>query len=106
MMDLTITETIAPILFQIAIGGIGGFLIGYILKKVFKVALILVAIVFSIMLLAYVDIINVDFGGLFNMASEVVTAIDPALAFIAPLLANVPFIASLIIGFIIGLTRE
>jgi uncharacterized membrane protein (Fun14 family) len=106
MMDLTLADAFAPILFQIAIGGIGGFLIGYVLKRVFKVALLLAAIVFSLMLLAYTNIIDVDFGGLSDMASNFVTAIDPALTFIAPLLANVPFIASLIIGFILGITRD
>lgn len=105
-MDLTLSESFAPILFQIAIGGIGGFLIGYVLKKVFKVALILAAIVFSLMLLAYTNVIDVDYGGLSDMASDFVTAVDPALEFIAPLLANVPFIASLIIGFILGIRRD
>ena len=106
MMELTLGESIAPILFQILLGGIGGFLIGYVLKKVFKVALLIVAVVFSLILLAYTNIIDVDYSSLSGMASDFVTAIDPALDFITPLLANVPFIACLLIGFFFGLTRD
>ena len=106
MMELTLGETIAPILFQILLGGIGGFLIGYVLKKVFKIALLIVAVVFSLILLAYTNIIDVDYSSLSDMASDFVTTIDPALDFITPLLANVPFIASLIVGFFFGLSRD
>ncbi len=106
MMDLTISESFAPILFQIAIGGIGGFLIGYVIKKVLKIALLLLAIVFSLMLLAYTNIIDVDYDSLSGTASTFVTAIDPALNFITPLLANIPFIVFLIIGFILGIRRD
>jgi uncharacterized membrane protein (Fun14 family) len=106
MMDFTINESFAPILFQIVIGGIGGFLIGYLIKKVLKIALLLLAIVFSLMLLAYANIIDVDYDELSGMASTFVTAIDPALNFITPLLANIPFIICLIIGFILGIRRD
>jgi len=106
MLDLTIADSLAPILFQLAIGGIGGFFIGYILKKIFKVALILIVIVFSLLFLAYTNIIDVDYSGLSDLASNFVTAIDPALEMFAPLLANVPFIASLIVGFFFGLSRD
>jgi uncharacterized membrane protein (Fun14 family) len=41
-----------PLLFQVGIGGIGGFLIGYAIRKFIKIALILWIIVFSIIFLA------------------------------------------------------
>ena len=105
MMNLTLNESLAPIIFQLCIGGIGGFLIGYALRKFFKIALILGAIVFSLILLAYTNVINVDYGGLSDMASSFVTAINPALDMLTPLLAHVPFIASLIFGLFIGFRR-
>ena len=104
-MNLIINESIAPILFQLCIGGIGGFLIGYALRKFFKIALILGAIVFSLILLAYTNIINVDYDGMSNMASSFITTIDPALDILTPLLAHVPFIVSLIVGLFIGFRR-
>jgi len=101
----TVNESLLPILFQIGIGGIGGFLIGYALRKFLKVALILMAVVFSLIILAYTNVINVDYGGLSELASNFVNAVNPALNMLTPLLAHIPFIVSLIIGLFIGFRR-
>ena len=106
MLILTLAESFAPIVFQIAIGGIGGFFVGYALKKILKVALIIVAVVFSMIFLAYTNVIDVDYGGLSELASSFVNAINPALNLLTPLLAHIPFMVSFIIGIILGLRRE
>ncbi len=106
MLALTLSESFTPILFQLGIGGIGGFLIGYALRKVIKIALILGVVVFSLIFLAYTNVINVDYSGLSETASSLVNAINPALNLFTPLLAHLPFIASLIFGLMIGFRRE
>jgi uncharacterized membrane protein (Fun14 family) len=106
MTILTINESLAPIIFQLCIGGIGGFLIGFVLRKFFKLALIIGAVIFALIILAYTNVINVDYGGLSEIASNFVNAINPALDMLTPLLAHIPFIASLIFGFFVGLRRE
>jgi uncharacterized membrane protein (Fun14 family) len=106
MMTLTINESFAPIIFQLCIGGIGGFLIGYAIRKFIKIALIIGVIVFSLIFLAYTNVINVDYGGLAEMASSFVNAINPALDVFTPLLAHIPFIVSLMIGLFLGFTRD
>jgi len=106
MMNTTLNESFAPILFQMCIGGIGGFLIGYAIRKFFKIALILGAIVFSLIFLAYTNVINVDYGGLSEMVSSFVNAVNPALNLFTPLLAHIPFIVSLILGLILGLKKN
>ncbi len=40
------SEVFAPVLFQLGVGGIGGFFIGYLIKKVVKLALLLGILVF------------------------------------------------------------
>jgi len=106
MINPTLNESFAPILFQLCIGGIGGFLIGYAIRRVVKVALILGAIVFSLIFLAYTNVINVDYGGLAEIASSLVNAVNPALNLFTPLLAHLPFIISLLIGIFLGFRRE
>jgi len=106
MLNLTLNESFAPILFQLCVGGIGGFLIGYAMRKVVKVALIIGVIVFSLIFLAYTNVINVDYSGLSETASSFVNAINPALNLLTPLLAHTPFVASLIFGLILGFRRE
>jgi len=106
MMNLTLNESFAPILFQLCIGGIGGFFIGYAMRKVVKVALILGTIVFSLIFLAYTNVINVDYGGLAEIVSSFVNAVNPALNLLTPLLAHIPFIVSLVLGIFLGFRRE
>jgi len=97
-----VSEAFAPILFQLGIGGIGGFFIGYAARKVVKIALILGIIVFSLIFLAYTNVIGVDFGGLADGVSKFINAVNPALGLLAPLLTNLVFIGSLIVGLIAG----
>jgi len=106
MINLTITESFAPVIFQLCIGGIGGFLIGYAIRKFVKIALIIGVLVFSLIFLAYTNVINVDYGGLAEIASSFVSAINPALDVFTPLLAHIPFIVSLLIGIFLGFTRD
>jgi len=90
----------------LGIGGIGGFFIGYTIRKFIKIALILGIIIFSLIFLAYTNLINVNYGGLSEMASGFVNAVNPALGVFTPLLVHTPFIVSLIVGFIIGFKME
>jgi len=105
-VNLIVSEAFAPILFQIGIGGIGGFFIGYAIRKVVKVALILGIVVFSLIFLAYTNVIGIDYGGLAETVSKFINAINPALGLFTPLLAHLPFVGSLIIGIIIGFKKK
>ena len=96
------SEAFAPILFQLGIGGIGGFFVGYAIRKVVKIALILGIVIFSLIFLAYTNVIGVDYGGLADGVSKFINAVNPALGLLTPLLANLVFIGSLIIGLIAG----
>jgi len=100
---MRMSEVLTPIVYQICIGGVGGFFIGYAAKKFLKIAVILAFFVFSLIFLAYANVININYGGLSDTASKFINAINPALELLTPLLSHIPFIASLIVGFLIGL---
>jgi uncharacterized membrane protein (Fun14 family) len=106
MLNLTVNESFASILFQICIGGIGGFLIGYVMRKLVKVAPILGMVVFFLIFLAYINIIYVDYYGLSETVSNFINTINPALNMFTPLLAHTPFIVSLVFGLIMGFKKE
>jgi uncharacterized membrane protein (Fun14 family) len=106
MLNLTLNESLAPILFQISIGGIGGFLIGFVMRKLGKVAIILGVVVFSMIFLAYTNIIDVDYNRLSETASNLINSINPTLDMFTPLLAHTTFIVSFIFGLIIGFKKE
>ncbi|MCW4016129.1 MAG: hypothetical protein NWF06_07160 [Candidatus Bathyarchaeota archaeon] len=105
MLNLTLGESLVPVLFQIAIGVIGGFLVGYTMRKVLKVALIILAIIFSLIFLAYLNVIGIDYSGLSELASNFVNTIDPALSLFTPLFEHIPFIVSFVIGLVLGFRR-
>ncbi|KON33901.1 hypothetical protein AC477_00990 [miscellaneous Crenarchaeota group-1 archaeon SG8-32-1] len=99
------SEPFTAILFQLVIGGIGGFLIGLTLRKIAKVALIIAVVVFALIFLAYINVVDVDYNGLFDIASRLVETFNPALNLIIPLLTHLPFIVSLCFGIFIGVRK-
>jgi uncharacterized membrane protein (Fun14 family) len=105
MTDPIFSEMMTTLLFQVTIGGIGGFLIGYTFKKMAKVTLIIGVFVFTLILLAYTNVINVDYSVLIDMSSAIAETVNPALHLITPLLANIPFAISLFFGLLIGVRR-
>ena len=105
-VTLIVSEAFAPILFQLGIGGIGGFFIGYAIRKVVKVALILGMVVFFLMFLAYTNVIDIDYGGLVKMTSNFINSLNPALGLLTPLMVHLPFVGSLVIGLVIGFKKK
>jgi len=105
-MTSYIAQSLAPIVFQLLLGGVGGFLIGYTIRKVLKIALIVGVVVFSLILLASANIVNVDYSRLAETTTKMLNAINPALSLITPLLAHVPFIVSLVFGLFLGFKRS
>lgn len=95
------SEVIIPIAYQLGIGGIGGFFVGYVVRKVVRIAIIIGVVVFSIVYLAYSNVINIDYDELVGMTSVT----EPVLGLLAPLLSAFPFLASFFIGIFFGLKK-
>lgn len=93
------SEVITPIIAQVGIGGIGGFFVGYLIKRVLKFALIIGAFAFVFVYLVYDT--TIDFTELATRAEEIAA---PTLAFVSPLLTQIPVIGSLVLGALIGFT--
>lgn len=94
------SEVLPPIAYQLGLGGFGGFFVGYILKKVIKIAIIIGALVFILIYFAYRDAIGVNYDELIESVSGYVGS---AWEFLTPLLSNLPFIGSFILGLLLGL---
>ena len=105
MTGSIVSEPLTAILFQVAIGGIGGFLIGFTLRKIAKIALIIAVVVFALIFLEYTNVTDVEYNGLLDMASTFVETVNPALNLIIPILTHLPFIVSLCFGMFIGVRK-
>jgi len=91
---------------MLIIGGVGGYFIGYLLKRIFKVLLIGFGIlIFFVASLAFVGTINVNYEGFVDgitklLGSQQVSIILQTMA------SNLPLIASFAVGFILGIGKQ
>jgi uncharacterized membrane protein (Fun14 family) len=95
-------ELVNPLITQVGIGGIGGFLVGYLIKRVLKFALIIGVFTFVLIYFVYDSAIEFNYAELMARAEQVVV---PAWAFVSPLLMQIPAMGSLLVGALIGFTK-
>jgi uncharacterized membrane protein (Fun14 family) len=96
-------DVFTHILFPLSIGGVGGFLIGYAMKKVIKVLLIFFGLyLLSLYYLAYVEVIRVNNERLFETFSSLITY---AVGFLANTLVYLPISGSFAFGFTLGIMK-
>jgi len=94
-------EAIKPILYSIGVGGIGGFFIGYALKKILHLAIMLGAFAFVFLYLAQTKVVNINFEEIAMMISKSSSFLEQSVVS----LTGVPFAASFFAGFLGGLKR-
>jgi len=100
-----LSELVIPIIYQLCVGGIGGFFVGYVVRRFTKIiAVILGIFLLSLISLAYVGAISVNYDELIEVLSKLAIP-EQAAELLTPILANLPFAASFIIAFLIGLTK-
>ena len=108
-VSLPSVETIAPYASQLTFGAVAGFASGYALKKVGKLAAILLGILFiGVQVLVYYGVAEIDW-------LRIQESVNPLLSseslnqgwrnLVGLLTANVPFAAAFIPGFLLGFQR-
>jgi len=100
------SDLLAPILGEVGIGGVGGFVVGYTLKKLAKLVVFILGMGFVLLeYLAYLGIISINFAALQEWASGLVAPAGALGGFLVQFLANLPFGASFALGFYVGLKK-
>lgn len=95
------SEVLIPIVYQLGIGGIGEFFVGYVVKKIIRIAIIIGVFAFSLIYLAYANVINMNF----NELTKITGVAEPALGLLAPLMSALPFLGSFFVGLVFGLKK-
>lgn len=96
-------DLLSPVVSQIGLGGVGGFLVGYAFKKFAKVvAFILGAVFIFLQILAFYGVIQINYGALFLAVEHVFGGFQSA-GFLTSLFVNVPFSGSFVAGTYLGL---
>ena len=97
-------EILTPLLTQLGVGGVAGLCVGYALKKIGKLFAILLGLAFlGLELLAYKGIININYTALEEWATELIGQVGVAEGILTVIIGNLPFAASFLVGFAIGL---
>jgi uncharacterized membrane protein (Fun14 family) len=98
------SEVISPVVFQLGVGGIGGFIVGFAFKKLSKLILFLIGIfIIALIYLGTQGIININYGALWTALSGLVGSAASALSWLIGLISILPFAGSFIVGFLVGL---
>jgi uncharacterized membrane protein (Fun14 family) len=98
-----LSEIIGPVVYQLGLGAIGGFVVGFALKKIAKIFLILLGVfIVALLYLGASDIININFGALWSAVAGWLGGAGQAASWLVGLIAIIPFIGSFAVGFFLG----
>jgi len=97
------SELIPATVFQLGAGGIGGFVVGFAMKKISK----LIAIIIGLFLLALIylgtqGILSINYDALFNAVQGLFGVASGAFSWIIGVVSLLPFAGSFIAGFLLG----
>jgi len=102
-----VSAAVTKLLATIGIAGIIGYAVGYALKKVFKLALIVLGIfLLGIFYFEYVGIIEIHYDKLLSWAESIVNAaMGYSSAIYNNVVASIPTTAGFAAGFALGLKK-
>ena len=97
------SELIAPVVYELGLGAVGGFVIGFALKKIAKIFLIVLGVfIIALLYLAASDIISINFGALWSAVGGWLGGAGEAASLLTGLIGLIPFIGSFAVGFFLG----
>jgi len=98
------SEIVSPLAFQLGVGGIGGFIVGYALKKLSKLILVLIGLfVLALIYLSTQGVININYSSLWDALSGLIGLGGSVFSWLIGVISLLPFAASFVAGFLLGL---
>lgn len=95
---------ISPLLVQLGTGGMGGFLVGYAVKKVTKLVGVLIGLGFiGLQYLAYKGVVQINYHSIQTHLERISDWVQTRLLSI--LLSNLPLAGSFVFGFALGFDK-
>jgi len=97
------SEVAVPVAYELAVGGFGGYLIGYALKRVTKfLALVISIIILAVIYLAYSGLLDINYIGFATDTKNALTYVGQAFVGVAPFLSNLPLFGSFFLGLLMA----
>ena len=103
---VTLEEILTPVAFQGVTGFICGFIAGYALKKVAKIAAVVVGVfILALMYLGHKGIITVHYDKLLGMIVSYLEKVQIPSTALAALISYLPVVGTFAVGFVIGFKK-
>jgi uncharacterized membrane protein (Fun14 family) len=102
-MESLIPPILAPILVMLVIGGVSGYFIGHLFKKISGMLLTIGIFAFLLIYLVYIGAFDIKFESITANVTKFWNILGPL--GLATLASSVPFVASFIAGIFIGYRR-
>jgi uncharacterized membrane protein (Fun14 family) len=97
------SEVISPVVFQLGVGGIGGFIIGYAIKKISKLIVIIIGLfLIALIYLSTQGILVIKWDALWNALSGSLSGLGSAFSWLTGVISLLPFAGSFLVGFLLG----
>ena|SRR3989304_4565060 len=97
------SEIITPIVYQLGIGAVGGFIAGFVIKKIAKLFLIVIGLFIAALLyLGVSGVININYGALWDTVANGLGGAGQAALWLVGLISLLPFLGSFAAGFLVG----
>lgn len=98
------SEFISPLAFQLGVGGVGGFVVGFAIKKLSKLVLVLIGLfLLALIYLGARGIININYDALWSGLSGLLGLAGSAFSWLVGVISLLPFAGSFLVGFFLGL---
>ncbi|MCD6431767.1 hypothetical protein DRO45_02835 [Candidatus Bathyarchaeota archaeon] len=89
--------------YQLGIGGVGGFVLGYIIKKVSKlIAVLLGLFILFLLYLGVKGVISINYDALLKAMTDLLGFAGQAAGWLIGFVSLLPFMGSFIAGFLLG----
>ena len=97
------SEIITPVVYQLGLGAIGGFVVGFALKKLSKLFLVLIGILVVVLLYLGINgIISINYGALWTAIANALGVAGGAASWLVGVISVLPFVGSFGAGFVLG----
>jgi uncharacterized membrane protein (Fun14 family) len=97
------SEFFPSLVYQLGIGGVGGFVVGFTVKKISKLIIFLIGLLIIVLLyLGTQGIISINYEALWKALADSFSFAGQAAGWLIALVSLIPFMGSFIVGFLLG----
>jgi len=98
------SEVLPSLGFQVGAGALGGFLVGFAIKKISKLIAVVVGLFLLVLIyLSTQGILNIDYDALWTSVNSAFSWLGSAFSWVVGVISLLPFAGSFIVGFLLGL---